>query len=157
MLFIFNVLLTLAWATFTGSFSALNLLFGFLLSIFALWLIRGEVGTFGYFSRSRRIISLILLFLYELVMSAWRVAVLVMSPKLDIKPGIFAFPLTVQNDMQITILANMITLTPGTLSVDVSDDKKYIYVHAIDASDPEAARRDIAEGFEKKIMEASQP
>lgn len=157
MLFIFNVLLTLAWATFTGSFSALNLLFGFVLSIFALWVIRGEVGTFGYFSRSRRIISLILLFLYELVMSAWRVAVLVMSPKLDIKPGIFAFPLTVQSDMQITILANMITLTPGTLSVDVSDDKKYIYVHAIDASDPEAARRDIAEGFEKKIMEASRP
>ena len=51
MLFVFNILLTLAWATFTGSFSALNLLFGFLLSIFALWLIRGEVGTFGYFSR----------------------------------------------------------------------------------------------------------
>lgn len=156
MLFIFNVLLALAWATFSGSFSALNLLFGFALSIFALWLIRGEVGSLGYFSRSSRIISLILLFLYELVMSAWRVAILVLSPRLDIKPGIFKFPLTVESDMEITILANMITLTPGTLSVDVSEDKKFIYVHAIDASDPEAARREITEGFERKIKEAFQ-
>lgn len=154
MLFIFNVLLTLSWAAFTGSFSALNLLFGFVLSIFALWIIREQVGALGYFSRSHRIISLILLFLYELVLSAWRVAVLVLSPKLDVKPGIFKFPLSIDSDMQITLLANMITLTPGTLSVDVSDDKKYIYVHAIDASDPDAARRDIAEGFEAKIKEA---
>lgn len=154
MLFIFNILLTFTWAAITGSFSALNLLFGFVLSIFAMWIIRGEVGSQGYFARSWRIIKLFLLFLYELVMSAWKVMVLVLSPKLDIKPGIFKFPLSIENDMEITLLANMITLTPGTLSVDVSEDKKFIYVHAIDASDPEAARRDIAEGFERKIKEA---
>lgn len=154
MLFIFNILLTFTWAAISGSFSALNLLFGFVLSIFAMWIIRGEVGSQGYFSRSWRIIKLFVSFLYELVMSAWKVMVLVLSPKLDLKPGIFKFPLSIENDMEITLLANMITLTPGTLSVDVSDDKKFIYVHAIDASDPEAARRDIAEGFERKIKEA---
>lgn len=154
MLFIFNLLLMFAWAAITGSFSALNLLFGFVLSIFALSLIREQVGSTGYFSRARRIASLFLLFLYELVMSAVRVAVVVLAPKPNVKPGIFAFPLTIQSDMEITLLANLITLTPGTLSVDVSEDKKYIYVHAIDASDPEAARKDIAEGFERKIMEA---
>lgn len=154
MLFIFNILLTFTWAAITGSFSALNLLFGFVLSIFAMWIIRGEVGSQGYFWRSWRITKLMLLFLYELVMSAWRVMVLVLSPKLDLKTGIFKFPLTLENDMEITLLANMITLTPGTLSVDTSEDKKFIYVHAIDASDPEGARRDIAEGFERKIMEA---
>lgn len=154
MLFIFNLLLTFAWAAITGSFSAINLLFGFVLSIFAMSLIREQVGSLGYFSRARRISSLFFLFLYELVMSAVRVAVLVLAPKPNIKPGIFAFPLTIEKDMEIALLANLITLTPGTLSVDVSEDKKYIYVHAIDASDPEAARRDIAEGFERKIMEA---
>jgi len=154
MLFVFNALLTFAWAAITGSFSAINLLFGFVLSIFAMWLIREQVGAQGYFTRTFRIISLLLLFLYELINSAWKVAILVMSPKLDIKPGIFAFPLTLEKDMEIALLANMITLTPGTLSVDVSEDKKFIYVHAIDASDPEAARKDIADGFERKIMEA---
>lgn len=154
MLFIFNALLTISWVVVSGSFTLLNFLFGFVLSIFALWLIRGEVGSQGYFAKSYRIISLFLLFLYELVNSAWRVMILVLSPNMNIKPGIFAFPLSLENDMEIALLANMITLTPGTLSVDVSEDKKYIYVHAIDASDPEAAKADIANGFEKKIREA---
>tara|TARA_Y100000815_G_scaffold48462_1_gene39614 strand:- start:609 stop:836 length:228 start_codon:yes stop_codon:yes gene_type:complete len=73
---------------------------------------------------------------------------------MDLKPGIFAYPLKVDRDFEITLLANLITLTPGTLSVDVSSDRRTLYVHAIDASNPEQTRRDIAEGFERKIMEA---
>lgn len=153
-LFLINVLLALAWAAVTGSFTFLNFAFGFVLAMGALSLIREQVGSVGYFSRARRVISLMLLFVYELVLSAWKVAVLVMSPNMNLKPGIFAYPLKVDRDFEITLLANLITLTPGTLSVDVSDDRRFLYVHAIDCSDPEAIRRDIAEGFERKIMEA---
>ncbi|TDH38820.1 Na+/H+ antiporter subunit E [Pseudohoeflea suaedae] len=153
-LFLVNVLLALAWAAVTGSFTFLNLAFGFVLAMATLSLIREQVGSVGYFSRARRIISLFLLFIYELILSAMRVAILVLSPKMNLKPGIFAYPLKVDRDFEITLLANLITLTPGTLSVDVSDDRRTLYVHAIDASDPEQARRDIAEGFERKIMEA---
>jgi multicomponent Na+:H+ antiporter subunit E len=153
-LFLVNVLLALAWAAVTGSFTFLNLAFGFVLAMGTLSLIREQVGSVGYFSRARRVISLLLLFVYELILSAWRVAVLVLSPRMDLKPGIFAYPLKVDRDFEIALLANLITLTPGTLSVDVSDDRRTLYVHAIDASDPEQARRDIASGFERKIMEA---
>lgn len=153
-LFLVNVLLALAWSAVTGSFTFFNFAFGFVLAIFALSLIREQVGSVGYFSRARRVISLLLLFLYELVLSAVKVAVMVLSPNMNLKPGIFAYPLRVDRDFEITILANLITLTPGTLSVDVSDDRRILYVHAIDASDPDGARRDIAEGFERKIMEA---
>lgn len=153
-LFLVNVLLALAWAAVTGSFTFLNLAFGFVLAMGTLSLIREQVGSVGYFSRARRVISLFVLFVYELILSAWRVATLVLSPRMDLKPGIFAYPLKVDRDFEITLLANLITLTPGTLSVDVSDDRRTLYVHAIDASDPEQARRDIAEGFERKIMEA---
>ena len=99
-------------------------------------------------------ISLLLLFVTELVLSAWKVAVLVLSPRMDVKPGIFAYPLRVDRDFEITILANLITLTPGTLSVDVSDDRRTLFIHAMDASDPDTTRREIADGFERKIMEA---
>lgn len=153
-LFLVNVLLALAWAAVTGSFSFLNLALGFVLAIFALSLIREQVGSTGYFSRARRVVSLALLFVYELILSAWKVAVMVLSRDMNLKPGIFAYPLKVDRDFEITLLANLITLTPGTLSVDVSDDRRILYVHAIDASDPDAARRDIAQGFERKIMEA---
>ena len=153
-LFLVNVLLALAWSAVTGSFTFLNFAFGFVLAIVALSLIREQVGSIGYFSRARRVISLLLLFVTELVLSAWKVAVLVLSPRMDVKPGIFAYPLRIDRDFEITILANLITLTPGTLSVDVSHDRRILYIHAMDASDPDATRRDIAEGFERKIMEA---
>ncbi|WP_367715406.1 Na+/H+ antiporter subunit E [Nitratireductor sp. GISD-1A_MAKvit] len=149
-----NILLALIWTAVSGSFSLPNFVFGFLLGTATLYLIREQVGSLGYFERSVRVVSLAWLFLYELVLSAWRVALLVLSPKMALKPGIFAYPLKVDRDFEITLLANLITLTPGTLSVDVSEDRRFLYVHAIDCSDPDALRRDIAEGFETKIMEA---
>lgn len=153
-LFLANVLLALTWVAVTGFFGSLNFIFGFILGALVLYMIREQVGSVGYFSRALRIISLFILFLYELVMSAIRVAILVLSPKMKLHPGIFAYQLKVDRDFEITLLANMITLTPGTLSVDVSEDKKFLYVHAIDCSDPDETRRGIADGFERKILEA---
>ena len=99
-------------------------------------------------------LSLILLFTRELFLSALKVAWLAVQPNLRIRPAIIAHPLTVTSDAQITLLANMITLTPGTLSVDVSDDRKTLYVHAIDIESKEALVSSIAAGFETKILQA---
>jgi multicomponent Na+:H+ antiporter subunit E len=153
-LFLANILLAFAWGAVSGSFSELNIAFGFVLGFLALMLIREQVGSAGYLTRVKRILALVLLFLKELALSAWKVAVLVASPKMDVKPGILALPLDVDRDGEITLLANLITLTPGTLSLDVSDDKKTLFIHAIDCSDPEGIRRDIKGGFERRIMEA---
>lgn len=153
-LFLINILLALSWAAVTGSFSLLNLLFGFALAALALSLIREQVGTVGYLSRMRRVLSLIFLFVYELVLSAIAVAKLVLKPDMNLKPAFVAYPLRVNRDFEITLLANLITLTPGTLSVDVSPDRKTLYIHAIDVPDEETLKKDIAEGFELKIMEA---
>ncbi|MFK0163635.1 Na+/H+ antiporter subunit E [Rhizobium sp. NPDC090279] len=154
ILFIFNLLLAIVWVAITGSTSFINLVFGFILAAIALAIVRSSYGGVLYLSRVRRILVLLLVFVCELAKSVWAVAVAVMSPRMDVKPGIFAFPLTVDRDFEITLLANLITLTPGTLSVDVSDDRKTLYVHALDCSDPEAIRRSIADGFERRIMEA---
>ncbi|NEI73269.1 Na+/H+ antiporter subunit E [Rhizobium lusitanum] len=154
ILFVFNLLLAVVWVAITGSASFLNLLFGFILAAIALAIVRSSYGGVLYLGRVRRVLALLLLFVCELAKSAWAVAVAVMSPKMDVKPGIFAFPLTLDRDFEITLLANLITLTPGTLSVDVSDDRKTLYVHALDCSDPDAIRRGIADGFERRILEA---
>jgi len=97
-------------------------------------------------------LALILLFVKELILSALRVAWLAVQPRITIRPAIVAYPLTVTTDAQITLLANMITLTPGTLSVDVSDDRKWLYVHAIDIESREALIGSIAAGFETRIL-----
>jgi multicomponent Na+:H+ antiporter subunit E len=154
IVYILSLLLAIVWVVITGSASLHNLIFGFVLSTLALWIVRDEMSARGYLRRLGNMLALLLLFFKELANSAWKVAVVALAPKLDLKPGIIAFPLTVDRDFEITLLANLITLTPGTLSVDVSEDRRTLYVHAIDCSDVEATKRDIAEGFERKILEA---
>jgi multicomponent Na+:H+ antiporter subunit E len=154
IIYLLSLIFAVIWVAITGSGSVQNFLFGFLLSTFVLWIVRDQISARGYVSRLMRILSLLRLFFKELALSAWKVAVLVVSPRMQLKPGIFAYPLTVDRDFEITLLANLITLTPGTLSVDVSPDKRVLFVHALDCSDVEATKRDIADGFERKILEA---
>ena len=153
-LFLINILLALSWGAVTGSFAAINLAFGFILGTGALYIIREQVGTQRYVRRIWQIVDLGFMFIYELVLSAIRVAGIVMRPRIELSPGIIAYPLTVDRDFEITMLANLITLTPGTLSVDVSEDRKHLYVHCIDVPDPQATIDDIRTGFERKILEA---
>ena len=147
-------LFALVWLAVSGSFTVPNLLLGIAAGALSLLLIRGHIQPDGRRLRPLKILSLLALFIKELALSAWKVAMLVARPKMTLKPGIFAFPLTVDRDFEITLLANLITLTPGTLSVDVSEDRRTLFVHAIDCSDVEATKLDIAAGFERKIMEA---
>jgi multicomponent Na+:H+ antiporter subunit E len=149
-------ILAFGWALATGDFSILNLMLGAMVGGAALFLIRSEVSRPKALSRLRRLVSLAGLFVYELMQSALRVGLLVLRPGVRTKltPGIVAFPLTVQRPAEITLLANLITLTPGTLSVDVSEDRRLLYVHAIDVKDRDALINDIATGFERKIIEA---
>ena len=104
--------------------------------------------------RPFRIVRLFLVFVREFALSVFRVARLVLSPSMAFTPCAFRFPLALTSDFQITLLANLITLTPGTLTVDVTEDRAALIIHAIDCPDPEAARREISEGFERLIREA---
>ncbi len=153
-LYIVNLLMAVVWIAVTGSASLHNLVLGFVLSMLALRLIRERLGGVRHAVRPLRILALAGLFFVELAKSAWKVALMVMKPRMEVQPGIFAYPLTLTRDFEIGLLANLITLTPGTLSVDVSEDRKTLYVHALDCSDVEGARRDIAAGFERRIREA---
>src|SRR5262245_8009838 len=104
--------------------------------------------------RLYRIVRLFLVFLREFAVSVLRVAALLLSPRMRFTPAAFRFPLTLTDDRQITLLANMITLTPGTLTVDVTDDRSALIIHAIDCPDVEAACAELRDGFERLIREA---
>lgn len=154
-LFLLNLLLALVWMGVTGVGTFVNLVFGLVIGFAALWLTREIWGDTRYFRRLPLIVRLLLLFLYELVLSSLRVARDVLKPRMTFRPGIVAVPIDLKDDLQITMLANLITLTPGTMSVDVSDDRKHIYVHAMDIGDRDQLIRDIKDGFETRIREAT--
>ena len=149
-----NLLLTLVWAFVTGSFTLHNLALGFAFGAMSLLLVREQLPASLNRVRPIKLLLLAGLFFKELTLSAIKVAVMVLRPNMRLRPGIFAYPLTITRDFEITLLANLITLTPGTLSVDVSDDRKMLYVHALSCHDPAAERRAISSGFERRIREA---
>lgn len=150
-----SILLALIWAVITANSSLLNILLGWVIGLVALWFVRKHIANPVLFERTRRVIALALLFFYELALSAIRVAFLVVTPNLNarLKPGIVAFPLKAKSDSEITLLANLITLTPGTLSVDVSEDRRFIYVHVLSMTNKNEVINSIAQGFESKIIE----
>ena len=152
-----NLILALAWCAVTGSFVALNLLFGFVLGGLALGLIREQVGSVGHFLQVYRVIELTVIFVWELIMSSVNVAAIVLMPRRVLHPAIIAYPIDVKSDEEKTLLANLITLTPGTLSMDVSDDGNTLYVHCIDADDPDAIISDIKSTFERRIEKVFHP
>ena len=151
-LFLLNLILALVWGAVTARFEPANLMVGFALGFFSLWLVRHRFDEHN-FNRPIRILRLIWLFVAELVLSAVRVARDTISPKMDFRPAIIALPLDVEHDVEVMLLANLISLTPGTLSVDVSTDRSTLYIHAMNVDDPAALRREIKDGFERLIKE----
>lgn len=152
------LVLALVWAAITGSFSGLNLLFGALVGTGAVLILRSSLRQRGELRRLQHIAALALLFVYELLASAVRVALVVIRPdiKSGLRPAIVAVPLTVKSDAEIALLANLITLTPGTLSIDVSEDRSVLYVHALTLASSEALIAEIASGFEARVREVFQ-
>lgn len=106
-------------------------------------------------SRALRLVPFTAFMIAEVVKSCIAVARITLGPIAPLRPAILAVPTAGLSDAQITLLANMITLTPGTISLDVSPDKSHLYVHVLDAADPDAALRPILTSFRDKALEVA--
>jgi multicomponent Na+:H+ antiporter subunit E len=148
-----NLLLALIWAFLKGQITASTLIEGFIVGYLVLWLTSPIYGTSSYFKKFLQVILFFAFFFKELVVATGRVAYLVVKPDLNMNPGIIAVPLDLKTDVEIAMLANLITLTPGTLTLDVSDDRRVIYVHVMHVNNADSFRREIKEGFEKRVGE----
>jgi multicomponent Na+:H+ antiporter subunit E len=148
-----NFLLALTWAAVTGIFSARNLTIGFVLGFFILLFADRTAGRASYIGRIIKLVSFIGFFFWELLKANIRMAHSVITPSTTMRPGVIAIPLSAKTDAEITLLANLITLTPGTLSIDVSTDRKTLYIHAMFIDDVDMMRYEIKAGFERRLLE----
>lgn len=98
-------------------------------------------------------IIFILFYLKELVKANFHLARDILSPNMRISPGIVKINIRANSDNRILVLFNLITMTPGSLCMDISDDRKSIYVHGMYIKDRDSFEAEIKEGIEKKIME----
>lgn len=131
-----------------------SLVIGAVVSIFVAFLtwdmFNPRFSTVGIFSRAIWFIYYGLIFFWECFKANLDVAYRVSHPEVPIHPGIVRVKTRLKSDLGITFLANSITLTPGTLSVDVDKEKGLIYVHWIEVKekDTEKATRRIIGRFE---------
>lgn len=150
-----NIALAIAWAALTGDISLQGLGVGFVLGSAALFVTRPLFpGSARYFSRAGRWMILIVTFLWELVISSVQVVWDVLTPQHMARPGIISVPLDLDDDMAVLVMTNYISLTPGTLCLDVTEDCNTLLIHAMFADDPEAIRRSIKDGVERLVREA---
>lgn len=154
--FYLNLGLALIWCFLQGDLSLKSLTVGYGLGALIMYVFSRFFDEAIYFRKLWLSLQLIAFFLKELVVANWAVARLVIRPRLRVRPGIIAFPLELEGDLEITLLANLITLTPGTLSVDLSPDRKTLYIHTLDIEDAEEEKRKIKQGFERYLKEIRQ-
>jgi multicomponent Na+:H+ antiporter subunit E len=155
MLFSLNLLLALLWTVLTRTSNEKTLLIGFLIGYAILAIFNRSYGRRGIY-----LIIFLVNLIWQVIISSVELAWTLVQPTLKLSPGIVAIPLDVTNDFQIATLASAITLTPGTLSVDLGRDKdtgkKVLFVHTIFMGDPQKLREQIKGGFERYILEISQ-
>lgn len=155
-LFLINLLLALAWVALTGQYQAANFFAGLLLAFVVLRMtLRGQAAT-AYGDKLKDIAGFIVFFLKELVMANLKLAFDVLTPRHHMRPGIVAIPLDLKTDLEITVLTTVITLTPGTLSLHVTDDRRTLYIHAMYIDDHDQLVRRIKDGFERRVREVLQ-
>jgi len=107
------------------------------------------------FIKIYRGIGFLFFYIKEVIIANMRIAYEIITPTHNMKPGVLAIPLELKSDLEILAINNLITMTPGTLGLDVSTDKKVIYIHAMYIDNADEIRRQIKAGLEKKIMEVT--
>jgi multicomponent Na+:H+ antiporter subunit E len=152
-MFIANLFLALVWALMTEGFTLGQLLQGFVLGYLLLLFLQPLIGRSRYFEKVKQVAMFSSFFLKELIIANLRIAYHVITPSSFFKPAVIAVPLEEMTDLEATLLANVLTLTPGSFSVDLSSDRKVLYVHVMDADDPDRVRQEIKDQYEKGLLE----
>lgn len=146
-----NLSIALVWTMLWTKYNILSFATGYIVGLGILILFRNQFKEKLYIIKCWQVFELLVIFIKEMIVANFIVIAQVLRPRLNIKPGIIALPTELETGLQVTILANMISLTPGTLSMEVSPDNKTIYIHVFNIDDEEQIVKGIKENFEKRI------
>lgn len=152
-MFLANLLLAAVWVLLTGEVTAANVLVGFILGAIAVQIATPlRAGKTSYPRKFWYASEFSLYFAWQIMVANLKVAYDVLTPTHYMRPGVVAVPLDVKSDLEITMLANLITLTPGTLTLDVSDDRSVLYVHVMHLGDMDEFRSEVKHGLERRLL-----
>lgn len=157
--FVINLLLALCWTALTGRLSAANLVVGFVVGFAITLIVRPLLSPESYGRRLWYFAELTFWFVRNLIGSSLRVARDSFRFRHRMRSGVIAISLDVRTDVEISALANLISLMPGTLTLDLSEDRKTLFIHVMDIAeeDVEAHEAEIKRELESRVMRVFGP
>lgn len=153
--FLLNLLLAMGWMLVNGAYGSADFLVGFAVGFASLALTLPFTGKTAYFRRVRAAATLVVYFLYELFASSVLVVWDILTLRHRSRPQLIHVPLDAATDLEITLLGNLLSLTPGTLSLDVTPDRRHLIVHAMFVDDPQQVIDTIKGGLERRLLEVT--
>jgi len=146
-----SLLIFLVWLMLNSSISAGNVVLGLILAFVIPLLTALFQQRHRPMVRPDLAMVYVVILIWDIIKSNLEVLKLVLGPMNHLQPGMIVVPLDISDPLPITMLANTITLTPGTVSAEVSADKKYLYVHCLHLQDESARIAEIKERYEAPL------
>lgn len=157
-----GLLLGAVWCVLTRVEGVVDVAAGLSIGLVVAWLLGSRPRPLGEHAATpltlarlpRRVVaiaSLAAFFLWELILSNLRVALLVLRPRGEIQTAILDVPVSVGSERELALLADLVTLTPGTLTIDAAPDGSSLRIHVLSSTDPEQVRVDIQEGLVPRV------
>ncbi|NLM21076.1 MAG: Na+/H+ antiporter subunit E [Peptococcaceae bacterium] len=150
-----NLFIGFLWMFFQDDWSALTFLSGYLFGIFVLFILRRFFPSKFYLLTLYAAVRLLLIFMREVLISAVLVIREIIRPQIRIKPGIMAIETSLETDVEVTLLALLITLTPGSVVVEITHDKNIFYTHVMDVPELSYAVLQSKDRFEEAIKKVT--
>ena len=155
--FLLNLFITLLWVLLKDEevLRIQTVTTGFIIGSFIVFLMRRFFGGRFYLHRLLSVIKLIFIFISEMIKSSITVIKHILSPRINVQPGIFKYKTILEGDWEVTTLALLLTLTPGSVVMEVNEEGNVFYVHAMDIKRYQADLERSLGVFEKAIMEVT--
>ena len=150
---LWNILLALLWMSLQGRFSSANFVVGFAIGYSVLLICRPALPPSSYSRKISQVGHLVVYLGWHILLANLQIAWRVLNPRLNVRPAVIALPLSARTHAEIALLANLITLTPGTLSIDLLPDRSTLYIHVMHLPDPTGFKRSIKRGLERRVLE----
>ncbi len=150
---IFSLVLLIVWLLLNNTVSAGHILLGSVIALVLPWATAGFWAEQLHLHKPGLAIKFLLLVLWDITVANIQVAKLILSPRRKLRPAFIHYPLDMDNDFAITVLASTISLTPGTVSIDVNDDHSVLLLHGLDVDDEAALIAEIKQRYEAPIKE----
>lgn len=150
-----NLFIAMLWMFLQDEWSILAFIGGYLVGLVIIFSMRRFFQESFYLKKVFSAIKLIFVFFNESIASSVYVISQVIRPKINVTPGIFKMDTELESDLEVTLLALLITLTPGSVVMEVTSDKKTFYIHGLNLPESIDAVVQSKVKFEKAIKEVT--